>query len=278
MWQLNTETDCKDIPSNVATFALLERGQMLVKRSITATLFFSLQMSGASAERGSLFNMVAVPLVEASTSGRTLFDFQADVGKIKVSNLSASLFSDRMETSFFAPYPVRRNKEEQRPQLSRNALQAIGLRHLIASAEAGKEGYDAVQHGAKTLPPLPATQMTINEIYAWIEQTPNQPHAIGRYQFIPMTLKRLVGLLGATENTLFTPTFQDELANTLLVEAGLNAFTDGVIERHDFMNNLAKIWAGLPTSSGLSYYDGYAGNKATMTWDQFDREMAKLFP
>jgi hypothetical protein len=52
----------------------------------------------------------------------------------------------------------------------------------------------------------------------------------------------------------------------------------GKMERHDFMNNLARIWAGLPNSSGKSHYEGYAGNKAVMTWDKFDAEMARIFP
>lgn len=50
------------------------------------------------------------------------------------------------------------------------------------------------------------------------------------------------------------------------------------MSRHDFMNNLAKIWAGLPTSSGKSYYHGLAGNKAVLSWAKFDKEMAQLFP
>jgi hypothetical protein len=44
------------------------------------------------------------------------------------------------------------------------------------------------------------------------------------------------------------------------------------------MLNLARIWAGLPTSSGRSFYDGYAGNKATMSWAAFDTAMAEIFP
>lgn len=32
--------------------------------------------------------------------------------------------------------------------------------------------------------------MTIGENLAWIEATPNQHHAVGRYQVIPKTLRR----------------------------------------------------------------------------------------
>jgi hypothetical protein len=44
------------------------------------------------------------------------------------------------------------------------------------------------------------------------------------------------------------------------------------------MNNMAKIWAGLPTSNGKSHYDGYAGNKAMVTWARFDAVMARISP
>lgn len=251
---------------------------MFVKRSLVATLFLFLTGLGVAADRGSLFETSAKPLINVTLGARNLFDLQSEGVLINAPQSSASLFLGRAGTSLFAPFPVRKNKQERAIQLSQNALQAIGIRHLIASAEAGKDGYNAVQHGAKIRPPRMPTQMTIQEIYDWIDQTPGQSHAIGRYQFIPMTLRRLVTLLGVKENTLFSTAVQDELADALLVEAGLNAFSVGEIERHTFMTNMAKIWAGLPTPSGLSYYSGYAGNKATMTWAHFDREMAKIFP
>ena len=152
------------------------------------------------------------------------------------------------------------------------------LRSLIATAEAGAKGYDAVQYGATIKPDGPPTTLTIQQIYDWIDDTPNQPHAIGRYQFIPPTLRRLVTRLGVDASVRFTPDVQDRLADVLLVEAGLKRFLAGEMARHDFMNNLAKIWAGLPNDTGRSHYHGYAGNKATMTWASFDRQMARIFP
>lgn len=251
---------------------------MFVKRSFWAILLLFVHVQTVMAERASLFQLAALPLVNDIDGARPLFEFKRKVDQIEAPMSTASLFLGRAGTSFFAPYPVRTDKFERDIQLSQNALQAIGVRHLIAAAEAGKDGYNAVQHGAKKLPPNLPTHMTIQEIYTWIEDTPGQPHAIGRYQFIPMTLRRLVGILGISGNTVFSSAVQDELADALLVEAGLNAFSDGEIGRHTFMNNMAKIWAGLPTSTGLSYYNGYAGNKATMTWGYFDSEMAKIFP
>ncbi len=193
-----------------------------------------------------------------------------------------SLFIGRASGGLFAPFaprdrtPSGRLADAYGPVLS-NDPEAELIRNLIAYAEAGRDGYDAVQYGATRKPGRPPTEMTLGDIFAWIEATPGQPHAIGRYQFIPSTLARLVSLLGAGAEERFSPQMQDRLADILLQEAGLAAYRSGEMTRHDLMNNLAQIWAGLPTSSGRSYYDGYAGNAATMTWSQFDIEMTRIF-
>ena len=155
---------------------------------------------------------------------------------------------------------------------------SAAVRHVIASAEAGGKGYDAVQYGARVKPPKRPTGMTIGEIYRWIAATPGQPHAIGRYQFIPQTLARVVRKTGTKGSERFSPAVQDRLADVLLAEAGLQQFRKGTLGRTAFMNNLAKIWAGLPNSSGKSHYEGYAGNSASITWARFDAVMARIAP
>ena len=154
---------------------------------------------------------------------------------------------------------------------------ATNLKHLIGWAEAGRNGYDAVQHGARIGPNKRPTQMTIGQIKQWIRATPGQPHAIGRYQFIPATLDTLVREIGFSANTVFTADVQDRLADLLLEDAGYSLFVDGKVSRHQFMDNLAKIWAGFPTSTGRSFYHGYAGNYATISWNEFDHHMASIF-
>ncbi|SLN28321.1 lysozyme family protein [Pseudooctadecabacter jejudonensis] len=151
------------------------------------------------------------------------------------------------------------------------------LLSLIAEAEAGSKGYDAVQYGARIRPALPPTQMTLGDIYAWIDATPGQPHAIGRYQFIPPTLRRVAQIRGFGPETPFTPGVQDALAVVLLEDAGLSAFKAGDMDRLVFMHNLAKIWAGLPLPNGRSYYEGYAGNSASMSWAVFDGGMRAIW-
>lgn len=151
------------------------------------------------------------------------------------------------------------------------------LKALIAFAEAGRKGYDAVHVSARIKTPKRPTQMTLGQIKTWIRATPGQPHAIGRYQFIPSTLASLQRRARLPDATRFSPRVQDQLADFLLLDAGLNKFAKGKISRTAFMNNLAKIWAGLPLSSGKSAYHGYAGNRATITLSFYQREMKKIF-
>lgn len=190
-----------------------------------------------------------------------------------------SLFSGRDEGGLFAPMKRRSTTGADRSRYS-FALNAgvQGLRDLIGRAEAGRANYDAVQHGARIKTPKPPTQMTIREIYDWIDATPGQPHAIGRYQFIPPTLRRVVQITGTPESARFSPEVQDALADVLFSDAGIEDFLAGRMTQTRFMNNLAKIWAGFPTSSGRSYYHGYAGNYATITWAEFKAVMDRIFP
>lgn len=194
--------------------------------------------------------------------------------------MGASLFQGRANGGLFAPVERGAGLTED---LSRGALALSAhdvqvIRNVIGRAESHRDGYDAVQHGAKRRPPKPPTQMTLGEIFEWIKATPGQPHAIGRYQFIPKTLGRLVTILDLGPEARFTPALQDRLSDILLAEAGLHDLRAGEMSRKQFMNNLAQIWAGLPTSSGKSHYHGYAGNRASITWAEFDRELARVFP
>lgn len=151
------------------------------------------------------------------------------------------------------------------------------LQSLVAWAEAGPMGYDAVQYGARVKPSKRPTHMTLSEILGWVAATPGQPHAIGRYQIIPDTLRDLMKRTGLQGHTRFDESVQDRFARELMKDAGLDAYMGGRISRKTFMNNLAAIWAGLPNSSGRSTYHGHAGNAATISWAEFSRSMAQIF-
>lgn len=152
------------------------------------------------------------------------------------------------------------------------------IRALIQYAESSAHGYDAVQHRAKITPAKKPTQMTFAEIFDWIEATPNQQHAIGRYQIIPDTLRKLVSQTKVDLGVTFTPGVQDGLANILIVEAGYAEFMAGQISLDRFMDNLAGVWAGLPLKTGKSAHEGIAGNSATVTRTFYKEQMARIFP
>ncbi|MEO0929481.1 MAG: hypothetical protein AAFY14_02360 [Pseudomonadota bacterium] len=219
---------------------------------VSLIILFSLWPLLALADAGSLFASARGPLV-------------ALTAPVQDSSDGASLFSGA-SSGLFAP----------RSPFSQDAVTHV--RNIIGQAEAPYAGYDAVQHGARIKPPKLPTQMSLAEIFAWIDATPGQPHAIGRYQFIPETLRRVATQAGARAEDRFTPALQDRLADVLLADAGFAAFLAGEMTQKDFMNNLAAIWAGLPTSNGLSRYHGIAGNRATITLAYFRSEIAKIAP
>jgi muramidase (phage lysozyme) len=213
-----------------------------------------------------------------STYGPRGAVLQASIAPEKGKRTAPSLFIGRAETGFFGDRPAHDPAFSTTMLTRTGAADVLVIRALIEEAESRRDGYDAVQHGARIKPGKRPTQMTVAEIYHWIDRTPGQPHAIGRYQFIPATLKRVMHLLEIDPALRFSPQLQDRLADVLLAEAGLARLRAGQISRHAFMNNLAKIWAGLPNSSGKSHYAGYAGNKASISWARFDAALARVFP
>jgi conjugal transfer mating pair stabilization protein TraG len=96
----------------------------------------------------------------------------------------------------------------------------------------------------------------------------NGGSAIGRYQIIASTLDSLTGRLGLSGEERFTPALQDRLALQLAADAGMPAWLDGRLSDERFAENLARVWAGLPSDgTGASYYAGLQGNRATVAWD-----------
>jgi len=151
------------------------------------------------------------------------------------------------------------------------------LLSLIASAEAGPAGYNAIHHRAWVLPDKAPTEMTIQEIIDWIDATPRQNHAIGRYQIIPMTLSYLVAAENVPMTAVFSPALQDRLAVRLINDAGLPEFLSGQMAPADFLDSLAFVWAGLPLGSGLSAYEGFAGNSATISRQHYETRFVEIF-
>lgn len=216
--------------------------------------------------------LMCAPTAQAEAVRGSLFQSTPVATRITASGL----FIGRAPGGMFEDRPAHEPAFEEEKTARIQGTGVTLIRALIQEAESRRDGYDAVQHGARIKPDKRPTQMTLAEIFEWIDATPGQPHAIGRYQFIPKTLRRVVARAGIKPSHRFSPAVQDQLADILLAEAGLNRFLAGALERQAFMNNMAKIWAGLPNSTGRSHYEGYAGNKAAISWDRFDAVMARV--
>jgi muramidase (phage lysozyme) len=222
----------------------------------------------------SQYLLLCAPVAQAEARLGSLF-FSAPV---QVKATASGLFVGRADGGMFADLPAHDPVFKDAVLRGTDGPDVQLIRALIQHAESRQDGYDAVQYGARIKPTKRPTQMTVAEVFQWIDATPGQPHAIGLYQFVPKTLRRVVAKTGVKPSQRFSPKVQDQLADVLLAEAGLHKFRAGKLGRKGFMNNLAKIWAGLPNSTGKSHYDGYAGNKASVTWAYFDAVMARISP
>jgi muramidase (phage lysozyme) len=163
------------------------------------------------------------------------------------------------------------------PELAATDPRIDLLLSLIGSAEAGRAGYDAIHNRARVLPDKRPTEMTLQEIIDWIDATPRQNHAIGRYQIIPMTLGYLIAAEDLPLTAVYTPALQDRLAVRLIEDAGLPEFMSGQMAPADFLDSLAFVWAGLPLQSGLSAYEGFAGNSATISRSSYENRFVEIF-
>lgn len=122
--------------------------------------------------------------------------------------------------------------------------------------------------GGRVEPAL--TNMTIREVLEYQRGMIARGHestAVGKYQIIRGTLKELTDKGYASLDERFTPEVQDRLAYGLLRRRKIEAYMSGKITADDFMDNLSKEWASLPSSSGRSYYAGVGSNKSSGTRD-----------
>lgn len=146
-----------------------------------------------------------------------------------------------------------------------NSTNPSAVLGLIRNAETA-HGYVDFYRGSKIAPPRPLTEMTIKEVRAWQDRSVragSASSAAGGYQIIRKTLDGLVNNLGLTGDELFDEQMQDRMAMHLMEEKGYNKWLAGDMSDADFANGLAQVWAGLPTTSGKSFYAGDGLNAHT---------------
>ena len=136
----------------------------------------------------------------------------------------------------------------QAPGLSFGANDVAFL-NLMGNLEA-PHGFDAVSGFAPAPPPRPLTDMTLSEVIAYQEQLRAMgtvSSAVGRYQFIYLTLRDLVDRHGISGELVFDGEVQTYLARFLMHDCG---FYDPQTPPEPLADCLATVWAALPVVSG----------------------------
>ena len=101
-----------------------------------------------------------------------------------------------------------------------------------------------------------------------IEMQRTRLYAVGRYQFIPVTLRFAVAHSSVDELDMFTPDVQDRLMAALIFykRPAVGAYLRGDHELEGWaLNELAKEWASIEYRYGRGFYDHVGGNRAHIT-------------
>jgi muramidase (phage lysozyme) len=140
------------------------------------------------------------------------------------------------------------------------------IRDLIASVESTSSGgYNALWGGKQA----DLVNMTIAEVMNLQEQMRSSGStAAGRYQMLKGTLGEAVNALQINPAiTKFDQTVQDQLADFLIRRRGYDDYQSGKLSKEQFLRNLSKSWAGLPSDpSGVTFYNNGL-NKAHVDWN-----------
>lgn len=148
------------------------------------------------------------------------------------------------------------------------------LKKEISRTEGNYGAYNRGKAGDTSVPQIDITKLTIGQIMQM--QASGKMFAVGKYQMIPVTLKEAINnkKIGLKESDVFSPQNQEKLFMYLLYKRpSLMSYIEGKSDDIDAaVNDLAKEFASLPTTSGKGYYDGdSAGNKASGGKERVDK-------
>lgn len=124
--------------------------------------------------------------------------------------------------------------------------------------------------GGKTAPLTTMSISRVFELQRTMINSGTESSAVGRYQYINATLREMVRAMGLDPaSTKFDEKTQDAIATAdMRRRAGLDDWVSGKLPDDKFLNNLSRIWAGIPnTKTGGSFYAGTGSNKAGTSVD-----------
>lgn len=153
---------------------------------------------------------------------------------------------------------------------------------LIGKSEGTDRGRgynETLGYGAYTGGKVNLVGMTLKEIDALQTRMLAHPKnylnssALGRYQIVRTTLRKLRERYGLGGNLKFDKDLQDRLAIYLLSGRGLEKYFKGVMEENQILLELSKEWASLPKPDGRGYY---GGQKASVSVAEVRRALGEM--
>ena len=149
-------------------------------------------------------------------------------------------------------------------------VQLKPLGDLLAS---GEGDYDSVNRGRAgdtmqgftALTGKPLVQTTVREVMGMQR---NWIYAVGRYQFIPVTLRFAVSSSSVTPDDKMTPEVQDRLMAALILHKrpAIGGYLRGEHSSASWaVSELAREWASVEYRNGRGYYDWVGGNRAKIS-------------
>lgn len=150
-------------------------------------------------------------------------------------------------------------------RLTASNVPVAPLLSLIGHTEGTDKGAgynETLGYGAYTGGDVDLVNTTLGDIDKLQTQMLRHPNnkwnssAIGRYQIIRTTLRTLKTKMGLTDDMVFTPELQDQMAMQLLEGRGLSKWQAGKMTDEQFMAGLSAEWASLPKANGRGTYKG----------------------
>lgn len=178
-----------------------------------------------------------------------------------------------LATSLGGPgaFPVQPTRPLEALQVKVERIpQAQPLKPLLDLIARGEGTYDSVNRGWADDTPggmlgLTGRRLTSYTVGEVLQMQRGWLYAVGRYQFIPSTLRDAVAWAGVDYSDKFSEEVQDRLAIALLKDkrpAVWEYLTTGYGDLRLAMDELAREWASLEYRYGRGYYDRVGGNRA----------------
>ena len=163
-----------------------------------------------------------------------------------------------------APLVVSKKSVKVKPQRPSLAKIIKPLADLIGSGEGSwnsvnRGGAGDTPGGARSVIGKNLTQLTLRELQRY--QFNGRLFAVGKYQFLPQTLRLAIRQSGIDQDSLFTPETQDYLLATVLKHKrpAVASFIEGKSVNIDYaLDELSREWSSISWRNGRSYYGGIA--------------------